>query len=123
MATNYVQEGEIVQYTNGGSDIAAGDVVVMGNVLGVALVDIAGGATGSVAVEGVFICPKVTGNAWTVGAKLSWDVSATAFDLGTATAAAGDITGAAFAFLAAGSSDTTGQVHLDARVGAITAGS
>ena len=59
MAKNYVQEGKIIQYV-AGADIASGDLVLVGAapVVGVALLDIANGATGSVAVEGVFEVDK-----------------------------------------------------------------
>ncbi|HYE40089.1 MAG TPA: DUF2190 family protein, partial [Ramlibacter sp.] len=48
-ATNYSHEGRVIDWVNGtGADVTSGSVVKMGNVLGVALVDIANGATGSV---------------------------------------------------------------------------
>lgn len=94
MATNYISEGKVWQYTNSGSAISSGDVVVMGNVIGVALVDIANGATGSVAVEGVFDLPKVDAAVIGIGETLTWDVSEGKFDDNAATPATGDITGA-----------------------------
>ena len=50
MATTYVQDGKVIDWTNGGSAVSAGDVVVIGAILGVALVDIAGSATGAVQI-------------------------------------------------------------------------
>ncbi|WP_445365613.1 capsid cement protein [Microbulbifer sp. ANSA001] len=64
-----------------------------------ALDNIAIGASGIVAIEGVFMVPKVTGVVIGQGQTLTWDVSAEAFDDATATAtatakaASGDITG------------------------------
>ena len=49
MATNQVCDGNVIQWTNGsGSDVAAGGVAIVKHCIGVALVDIANGATGAV---------------------------------------------------------------------------
>jgi len=62
MANNFIQRGSVVTWTNStGSDVASGSVVKMVHTLGVALVDIPNGASGSVAIEGVFAAPKVSG--------------------------------------------------------------
>lgn len=107
MASNYQQPGAVIDYT-AGADISAGAVVKIGKILGVALVDIANGATGSVQIEGVFTVPKVSGAVIAQGENLTWDVSAAAFDDNLATPAAGDVTGApAVAFEAAGNGATT----------------
>lgn len=106
MATNYVQAGDVIQYT-AGADISSGDVVKMGNTLGVALQDIANGATGSVAIRGVFTVPKVTAAVIAQGDSLTWDVSVSKFDDNAATPATGDITGAAALAFEAGTSSMT----------------
>lgn len=112
MAKNYIKEGEVITWTNGtGSAVAAGAVVAIGQILGVALVDIANGASGAVQLEGVFTAPKVSGAVIAAGESLVWDVSAGAFDDNAATPATGDISGAAaFAFEAAGNGVTTLKV-------------
>lgn len=122
MTSKYVQPGKVLQYANAsGSTIAAGDVVVIGKILGVALVSIANGATGSVAVEGVFTLPKVTTAVIPQGSHLIWDVSATKFDVGTATPATGDVSGPpAVAFEAAGNGATTLAVKLTGVPGTVT---
>ena len=109
MAKNYQQLGVIANYTNStGAAIASGQVVVVGQTLGVALVGIAIGAAGSVALEGVFDAPKVSGAVIAQGESLTWDVSAGAFDDNAAIAATGDVTGpCAVAFEAAGNGVTT----------------
>ena len=109
MAKNYQQLGAIANYTNStGAAIASGQVVVVGQTLGVALVGIAIGATGSVALEGVFDAPKVSGAVIAQGESLTWDVSAGAFDDNAAIAATSDVTGpCAVAFEAAGNGVTT----------------
>ena len=78
----YQQEGGVITCANSGSAIAAGDVVVMGHTIGIALTDIAATTgSGAVAVEGVFSgVPKVTAAVFTQGEKLIWDVSAGKFD-------------------------------------------
>jgi predicted RecA/RadA family phage recombinase len=121
LSTNYVQEGDVIQYTAGGT-ITAGSVVVMGNKLGVALVDMVSGQTGSVAMRGVYTLPKVTGAVIAQGDSLTWDVSAGNFDDNAATPASGDITGAAaYAFEAAGAGVLTIDVCLTGAPGTKTA--
>ena len=116
MANNYVTEGESLQWTNGGgSTVAAGTVVAIGNILGVTQADIAAGATGTVAIEGVFTVPKISGAVIAQGESLVWDVSANsgagAFDDNAATPATGDISGPpAVAYEAAGAGATTMKV-------------
>lgn len=113
MATNHVQGGGVIQYANAGSAIAAGDVVVMGHTIGVALEDIAASTgVGSVAVEGVYTVPKVAAAVFAQGEKLIYDVSAGAFDDSAATPATGDITGGAIAFVAGANNETTCVVKL-----------
>jgi len=114
MATNQVCDGNVIQWTNGsGSDVAAGGVAIVKHCVGVALVDIANGATGAVALDGVFSgIPKVTAAVFVQGEKLIWDTSAGKFDDSSATPATGDITGACVAWVAGTSSDTTCTIKL-----------
>jgi len=75
MATaRFVHDGNSVDYTPG-SAVTAGDVVVQGELVGVAKVDITANALGALAVTGVFDFPKATGEstAITAGAKVYWD--------------------------------------------------
>lgn len=113
MTTKYIQRGDIIDYT-AGADISSGDLVLMGHTIGVALADIANGAVGAVAIEGVFVVPKVSAAVFEVGEKLILDVSATpdAFDDSSATPAAGDITGGAIAVVAGANTETTCTVKL-----------
>lgn len=57
------------------ADLAAGDVVVQGGLVGVAARDIKANANGSLAVEGIFDFAKGVGpgSAQTVGADAYWD--------------------------------------------------
>jgi len=110
MAKNFVHEGTAVEYT-AGADISSGDVVAMGDSIGIALTDIANGATGAVAIEGVFTVAKAAGTAWNCGDKLDWDASASAFAKGI-TEATGDISDCAIAFGDAETAATTATVKL-----------
>lgn len=114
MTRKFVQPGDVLTYVNGtGGDIAAGAVVVVGNLVGVALVDIADGESGSVAFTGVYTLAKTAGTAWTQGAVLDWDASAEAFQVtGTITPAAGDVEECAVVASAAASAATEGEVRL-----------
>lgn len=113
MSTNQVQAGGVIQYSNAGSAIASGAVVVMGHTIGIALQDIAAtSGVGSVAVEGVFTVPKVSAAVFVQGEKLIYDVSAAAFDDSAAIAASGDVTGAVVAFVAGANTETTCTVKL-----------
>lgn len=79
MATaTFVHEGGTINYTPG-SAVAAGDVVVQGELVGVAKQPIAANALGALAVTGVFDFPKATGvgTGITAGAKVYWDAGNT----------------------------------------------
>lgn len=119
MATNYVNEGISIQHTASGSALEAGDVIRIGQQLGVALVDIAVGATGTVALSGVFTLPKVSGAVIAAGESVIWDASAEAFDDNAATPATGDVSGCCVAMEAAGNGVTTIAVKLNVGVGTV----
>lgn len=68
----YVQEGCAIDYTPT-SAVAAGDVVVQGDLIGVAKRPIAANEPGSLEVDGVFDFAKATDVAYTVGTILYWD--------------------------------------------------
>ncbi|MCO1337173.1 DUF2190 family protein, partial [Microbulbifer sp. OS29] len=88
MATNFVQGGRMLDYTNNSSAaIASGQVVPVGAVLGVAMDDIAVGETGVLAIDGVFTVPKVSAAVINQGEPLTWVVASSAFDDNAATAA------------------------------------
>lgn len=118
MATNFVQPGKVIEWTNGGSAVDAGDVVAIGNILGVATVDIGAGESGSVAIEGVYTAPKASGAVIAQGESLTWDVSAGNFDDNAASPATGDITGPpAVAMEAAGNGVTSLAVKFTGAAG------
>ena len=121
MTATFKQDGDVIQHT-AGSSIATGQVVRIGSLLGVALVAIASGATGSVKLTGVFAVPKVSGAVIAKGETLIWDSSANAFDDNAATPASGDVGGAAaVAWEAAGNGVTTLLVKFTGVPGSLTA--
>ena len=70
----FVQEGQQIDYTPG-ADVAAGDVVVQGDLIGVAKRPIAANTLGALAVSGVFDFAKQAGAGVTfsAGDKVYWD--------------------------------------------------
>ena len=70
----FVHDGIAIDYTPG-ADVVAGDVVVQGELVGVAKLDIKANKLGALTVGGVFDFPKATtgGSAITAGANTYWD--------------------------------------------------
>ena len=61
MATNYIQPGKRITYSNGASAvISSGDLVAFGASFGIAAGDIAKSSDGELITEGVFEIPAVT---------------------------------------------------------------
>jgi predicted RecA/RadA family phage recombinase len=123
MSTNYLKPGAVLHYSNAGGAITAGSVVKIGNLIGVALDDIAASTgTGAVAIQGVFTCPKNSagsGKAIGQGEKVLWDVSANKFDNKDAAPATGDVSVCCVAYAAALTTDTTVDVILNVGVGTV----
>lgn len=120
MATNYIQQGDVIDVVAGAA-YSAGAVVKVNKILGVAINDIASGATGPVQIVGVFSCPKLSTAVIAAGESLTWDVSAGNFDDQLATPASGDVTGAcAVAVEAAGNGTTTVKVRFTGTPGTVT---
>lgn len=121
---NYIQPGANRTWVNAtGSDVVAGQVVKVGQMLAIAAVDIANGASGTVAFEGVFRVPKVSAAVIAHGEMVLWDVSANSgaggFDDNQATPATGDVSNAAVAAEAAGDGATTVLIQLANRIGTV----
>jgi predicted RecA/RadA family phage recombinase len=70
----FKQKGDSIDYTPG-TDVASGEVVVQGELVGVAKLDIKAGNLGALAVTGVFDFPKATGagSGMAAGVKAYWD--------------------------------------------------
>ena len=76
MSVKYIQTGDAVDYTPG-AKVSAGDVVVQGELVGVAKLDIQTGKLGPLAVTGLFDFPKAAGagTAIAAGTRVYWDVA------------------------------------------------
>lgn len=72
MNARFVHDGKAIDYTPG-SDIAAGQVVVLGSLVAIAKIDIPAGRTGALHTVGVYDVAKATGTAIAVGADVYWD--------------------------------------------------
>ena len=107
MAQNYIESGDVLDYTVGSSEtITAGDVVIKGDLVGVALGSGTEGDVVAIRMEGVFQLPKATG-AITLGAKVYWDDTN---NVVTTTASGNTLLGQAWSAQASG--DTTVKVRL-----------
>jgi predicted RecA/RadA family phage recombinase len=73
MATNFIQKGDRMDYTNGGaSTITSGSPVLVSKTLGVAVKDIPAGQSEALHIEGVFEIRKAH-EAISQGDNLYWD--------------------------------------------------
>jgi predicted RecA/RadA family phage recombinase len=106
MAT-FVSLGEKIDYTPVAAT-SAGTVVVQGDVLGIAMVDIAAGSLGALSVEGIWAIEKAA-ESIAIGDKVWWDAanSRVTKTKGTLTVLAGK------AVSAAASGDATVRVLLN----------
>ena len=108
MDTIYKQTGDAIDYTPG-ADVAFGQVVVQGELVGVAKHDIPAGKLGALAVTGVFDFPKATGSSIPAGAKVYWNATT---KVTTVDAASGANKELGKTILAAADTDTTVRVRL-----------
>lgn len=67
----FVSSGECIDYTPS-SAIAAGDIVVQDDLVGIATRPIAAGTTGALAVSGIFDIVKASNTVFTAGQKVYW---------------------------------------------------
>lgn len=96
---NYIQEGEVITVT-AGVYITGGSMVKVGDMIGIAVTDIANGAKGEVNLEGVYEVGKEADDI-AIGVKLYYKAAT-----GTVTTTATSNTFAGYAFAAAGTSAT-----------------
>lgn len=107
MKAIYWQEGKNLDYTNSGNDkIEANTILVVGDIVGVAGMDIEAGETGTVITHGVFEMPKKDATAISQGAKVYFDTT------DGITATAGALKQAGYAAAPAAATDTKIMVKL-----------
>lgn len=104
---NFVQNGDIIHVVISGSAVVSGQVLKIGNVIGVATKDGAIGDTVAFSVSGVYSLVKVTTDVVTQGALMYWDDTAKKV---TITATSNTLVGPAWE--AAGNGVTTVATHL-----------
>lgn len=99
MIATFYKEGKVVDYTPAAA-VAAGDIVIIGDIVGVAKLDIAAGERGALALEGIFAVAKGS-TAFDFGAKVYFNAESgvatnvetdTLIGVATAAAAASDAT-------------------------------
>jgi predicted RecA/RadA family phage recombinase len=74
---NKINQGTTLDWTNGGAAVVSGQAVVVGSIVGIALGNIAGGASGVLDVgPGVFELPKAAPLAITQGDKVYYAAGA-----------------------------------------------
>lgn len=110
MATNYLQDGDILTFTAPYA-VASGGGFLVGSLFAVALQAAASGASVQGKRTGVWTLPKLQADDVSVGAKLYWDNTNKRLTL---TSSGNTLVGAATA--AAGTSATTVSVLLDGAV-------
>ena len=71
---NFIKDGMTIPHTPG-SDVTAGDVILIGDKITVAKHDIATGDDGALATEGVFDFDKTAATVYAVGVKVFFDVA------------------------------------------------
>jgi predicted RecA/RadA family phage recombinase len=104
---NFVQPGDVVTIP-APANVVSGAGVLAGTLFGVASTDAVSGAPVAVAVTGVFELPKVSAQAWTVGAAIYWIAAD-----GVCTTAASGNTLIGNAVAAAANPSATGVVRLN----------
>lgn len=108
MAKNYIQPGEVLDYTAADAAVS-GNGVLIGKRLGVALSNAEIGDVVPLQVKGVFRLPKLTTDAPSIGTALYWD------DINKRlTTTVGSNTLAGFAAAPAINGDTTVNISLNA---------
>ncbi|MCB0249766.1 MAG: DUF2190 family protein [Anaerolineae bacterium] len=113
MSDNYIAPGNTLEYTNTGTAISSGDVVIVGHLVTIAETDIAATTgVGTVNIEGVYEVACDSADVITVGMLLDWDASASKFVDAIGSAATGDNENGVVAVSAAGSGVTVVNVKL-----------
>ena len=75
MATNFIQDGDVLTLAAPAA-LSSGDPVLVGSIFGIAITDAESGADVAIATTGVWSLPKVSAQAWTLGAPIYWAAGA-----------------------------------------------
>ena len=71
---NFIQTGAVLTLLSVAA-VQSGEALLIGKIFGVAVANVAAGATGEFQTEGVFELPTLSTDAATVGAILYWDAA------------------------------------------------
>lgn len=104
---NFIQAGENISLA-APADVLSGGGVLVGSLFGVATADALSGEIVTIVRRGVFELPKISAQAWTLGAKVYWNDATKE----CTTVAGGNIL-VGFAVQAAADPSDTGVVLLD----------
>lgn len=74
MSTNFIEKGEVLNYTATTKNITSGELIIIGTIAGVAKTDIEIGESGAIHITGVYSLPK-NNEAITQGTKVYWNGS------------------------------------------------
>lgn len=107
----FVQEGEIVTVLAPAA-VVAGQMLRVGQLVGVAITDAASGAPVNIAAQGIFDVTKAGSQAWTVGAAI-YGVGTTTLVATTATTTGNIYLGVAMAPVGSGAGETVGRIRLN----------
>lgn len=105
--STYQHDPDHIDYTPS-SAVAVGDVVVLGDLIGIADRPIPANVKGALAVEGAFTFPKASGSAINAGTTVYWDATNSVI-----TATAGSNKRAGFAIETAASADVIVRVAIN----------
>lgn len=105
---NLIADGNVATIT-AAADIASGDVVIVGGLIGIAVTDIAEDETGAINLKGAYTVAKTTGEAFSQGDRLYYDTDT----LKTTKVVTADTIYIGKAFADALSADTTSVVLLE----------
>jgi predicted RecA/RadA family phage recombinase len=73
---NFIEIGDSLTVPAPTGGVVSGDVVIIGSLIGIATATAAVGVAVAVKTKGVFELPKVSAQAWTIGAPIYWDGTA-----------------------------------------------
>lgn len=71
----FIQNGDAIDISAGSAAISAGAVIISGEIVGVAKLDIPANTVGAVALVGVFDVAKASADAFTVGAPVYFNAT------------------------------------------------
>jgi predicted RecA/RadA family phage recombinase len=108
--TNYIQEGKTIQVATPSGGYTAGDLVKVGELVGIAVNTTVEGETAVINLQGVYKVPKVGSQAQAIGVTLYFDESEAEVTTSTDT---NTNKKAGYAHVAAGADDTTVMLLLE----------